>query len=119
MELYRAGEDCLKAIYVLQKENGIVHSTDVARKLNVSKASVSRSMKLLREGGMLTMDIDKRLHLTLAGSEIAERVYDKYRVLKEWLVHLGVDDETAETDACRMEHAISDKSIAALKMQTE
>ncbi len=115
MEVYRAGEDYLKAIYILQKKNGIVHSMDVARRLKVSKATVSRAMRLLREGGFLTMDSDKRLHLTPAGTESAEQVYEKYRVLTAWLVHMGVDAEAAETDACRIEHVISDTCLAVLK----
>ena len=119
MELYRAGEDYLKAIYILQKENGIVHSMDVARRLKVSKASVSRGMRLLREGGMITMDIDKRLHLTQAGVEIAEQTYEKYRVLSAWLIRMGVDAETAESDACRMEHVISDHCVDILKSRLE
>ncbi len=119
MELYRAGEDYLKAIYILQKNNGIVHSMDVARRLKVSKASVSRAVGLLREGGLLTMDADKRLHLTQAGSDIAEQIYDKYCVLASWLVHMGVDAETAQTDACRMEHVISDKCVDILRSRLE
>ena len=115
MEIYRAGEDYLKAIYILQMNYGIVRSMDVVRMLNVSKASVSRAIKLLRQGGFLTMDEDKNLFLTPSGSQIAEQIYDKYRVLTSWLVHMGVDAETAQKDSCRMEHVISNISVDVLK----
>ncbi len=119
MELYRAGEDYLKAIFILQKKNGTVHSIDLARRLKVSKASVSRAVKFLREGGMLTMDMDKCLTLTQAGSEIAAQLYEKYDILATWLLRMGVDPETAETDACRIEHVISEKTISILRTQIE
>lgn len=115
MEIYRAGEDYLKAIYTLQMNYGIVRSMDVVRMLNVSKASVSRAIKLLRQGGFLTIDEDKNLFLTPSGSQIAEQIYDKYRVLTSWLVHMGVDTETAQKDSCRMEHVISNISVDVLK----
>ncbi len=115
MEIYRAGEDYLKAIYILQMNYGIVRSMDVVRMLNVSKASVSRAIKLLRQGGFLTIDEDKNLFLTPSGSQIAEQIYDKYCVLTSWLVHMGVDAETAQKDSCRMEHVISNISVDVLK----
>ena len=115
MELHRAGEDYLKAILILQKQNHAVRSLDVAEMLSVTKPSVSRAMKLLREGGFLTMDADKRICLTEAGREAAEQVFEKHRVLTECLVTMGVDPGIAEKDACRMEHVVSDKSFDAIK----
>ncbi len=115
MELHRAGEDYLKTILILQKKNSAVRSLDVAEMLNVSKPSVSRAIKLLREGGFLTMNNDKRISLTDAGREAAEQVFEKHRVLKNCLVSMGVDPETAEKDACRMEHTISTDTLKQMK----
>ena len=115
MELHRAGEDYLKTILILQKKNSAVRSLDVAEMLNVSKPSVSRAIKLLREGGFLTMNNDKRISLTDAGREAAEQVFEKHRVLKNFLVSMGVDPETAEKDACRMEHTISTDTLKQMK----
>ncbi len=115
MELHRAGEDYLKAILILQKQNHAVRSLDVAEMLSVTKPSVSRAMKLLREGGFLTMDADKRISLTEAGREAAEQVFEKHRVLTECLVTMGVDPGIAEKDACRMEHLISPETLEQMK----
>ena len=116
MELHRAGEDYLKAILILQKQNHAVRSLDVAEMLSVTKPSVSRAMKLLREGGFLTMDADKRISLTEAGREAAEQVFEKHRVLTECLVTIGVDPGIAEKDACRMEHLISPETLEQMKI---
>ena len=116
MELHRAGEDYLKAILILQKQNHAVRSLDVAEMLSVTKPSVSRAMKLLREGGFLTMDADKRISLTEAGREAAEQVFEKHRVLTECLVTMGVDPGIAEKDACRMEHLISPETLKQMKI---
>ena len=116
MELHRAGEDYLKAILILQKQNHAVRSMDVAEMLSVTKPSVSRAMKLLREGGFLTMDADKRISLTEAGREVAEQVFEKHRVLTECLVTMGVDPGIAEKDACRMEHLISPETLEQMKI---
>ena len=115
MELHRAGEDYLKAILILQKQNHAVRSLDVAEMLSVTKPSVSRAMKLLREGGFLTMDADKRICLTEAGREAAEQVFEKHRVLMECLVTMGVDPGIAEKDACRMEHLVSPETLEQMK----
>ena len=115
MELHRAGEDYLKAILILQKQNHAVRSLDVAEMLRVTRPSVSRAMKLLREGGFLTMDADKRISLTEAGQEAAELVFEKHRILTECLVTMGVDPGIAEKDACRMEHLISAETLEQMK----
>lgn len=116
MELHRAGEDYLKAILILQKQNHAVRSLDVAEMLSVTKPSVSRAVKLLREGGFLTMDADKRISLTEAGREAAEQVFEKHRVLTECLVTMGIDPGIAEKDACRMEHLISPETLEQMKI---
>lgn len=113
--LHRAGEDYLKAILALQRRNGAVRSLDVAEMLNVSKPSVSAAMKLLREGGFLTMDTNKHIWLTDIGLEIAEQIHEKHRILSECLTAMGVDIKTAEKDACRMEHIVSPETIERMR----
>ena len=117
-ELHRAGEDYLKTILLLQNKNGSVRSLDVARKLNVSRPSVSAAMKLLRDGGFLTMDHNKRISLTDAGREAAELIYEKNTIVKECLISLGVDPDIAEKDACIMEHLISRETLEQMKRFT-
>ena len=109
--LNRAGEDYLKAILLLQRRNGSVRSLDIVRLLGVSKPSVSVAVKLLREGGFLSMDEDKHIQLTDIGRETAEAVFEKHRVLLDCLIALGVDPDTADKDACRMEHIVSPETI--------
>ena len=115
MELHRAGEDYLKAILLLQKKNGTVRSLDIAEMLHVSKLSVSAAVKLLREGGFLIMDEEKRITLTGAGREAAEQIYEKHTILKEFLIAMGVDPDTAEKDACEMEHLVSRETLEQMK----
>ena len=114
-KLYASGEDYLEAVLVLQKEKGMVRSVDVARHLEVTKPSVCHAVATLREGGFLTMDSDYFLHLTDVGREVAEQIYEKHRFFTERLIEAGVDPETAERDACRIEHVISDESFRRLK----
>ena len=115
MEIYASGEDYLEAILMLQKKNGMVRSIDLARHMEVSKPSVSHAVKTLREGGFLTMDKDYCLHLTDIGHEDAEKIYERHRFFTEQLIAAGVDPKTAEADACRIEHIISDESFSRLK----
>ena len=100
---------------MLQKKKGMVRSVDLARHMEVSKPSVSHAVKALREGGFLTMDQDYCLHLTDIGREVAEKFYERHLFFTEQLVAAGVDQKTAEQEACRMEHAISDTSFQKLK----
>ena len=118
MKIYASGEDYLEAILMLQKKNGIVRSIDLARHMEVSKPSVSHAVKTLREGGFLTMDEDYCLHLTEVGREVAEKIYERHRFFTEQLVAAGVDLETAEQEACRMEHAISEDSFQVERKST-
>ena len=119
MALHASGEDYLEAVLVLQKEKGMVRSVDVARHLEVTKPSVCHAVATLRDGDFLTMDSDYFLHLTDAGREVAEQIYEKHRFFTDRLTEAGVDPETAERDACRMEHAISDESFQRLKAASE
>ena len=115
MKLYASGEDYLEAILVLKNKLGMVRSVDVARHLEVTKPSVCHAVATLRDGGFLTMDSDYFLHLTDVGREVAEQIYEKHRFFTDRLIEAGVDPETAERDACRMEHVISQESFERLK----
>ena len=114
-KLHASGEDYLEAVLVLQKEKGMVRSVDVSRHLDVSKPSVCHAVATLKEGGFLTMDEDSFLHLTDVGREVAEKTYEKHSFFTRLLVEAGVEPKTAEQDACRMEHAISDDSFQKIK----
>ena len=115
MKLHASGEDYLETILVLQKKLGMVRSVDVARHLEVSKPSESHAVATLRDGGFLMMDEDHFLHLTDVGREVAEKIYERHCFFTEQLIAAGVDPKTAETDACRIEHIISDESFSRLK----
>ena len=114
-----AREDYLKALLVLEKKLGDVHSVDVARYLGISRPSVSHAVSLLSQKGFLTMSGDFHLHLTEKGRAIADKMCERQRFFTEHLIALGVDRQTAEEDACRLEHAISDKSFQLLKAKVE
>ena len=116
MKRYESAENYLETILVLS-QNGefVVRSVDIANELEYSKPSVSIAMKNLRESGHITIDADGHIELTDSGREIAESMYERHMLLSDWLIFLGVDKETAVNDACKMEHAISEESFAALK----
>ena len=112
MKLHASGED---SILVLHKKMGMVRSVDVARHMEVSKPSVCHAVNILKDGGFLTMDEDHFLHLTDVGREVAEKIYKRHCFFTEQLIAAGVDPKTAEADACRIEHIISDESFSRLK----
>ena len=114
-KLHKAGEDYLETILMIQNAKGAVRSVDIARKMNISKPSVCNAISLLGQAGHLTVDSDHFIHLTEEGLKNARRVYERHQFLTEFLVNIGVDRETAEQDACKMEHDISPQSFAALK----
>lgn len=115
MKLHASGEDYLEAILVLRKKLGMVRSVDVARHMELSKPSVCVAVNTLKEGGFLTMDRNHFLYLTEQGKVVAEKIYERHRFFTEELIEAGVDPEQAETDACKMEHVISDQSFQKLK----
>jgi Mn-dependent DtxR family transcriptional regulator len=119
MKLHASGEDYLETILVLQKKLGMVRSVDAARHMGVSKPSVCHAVATLRDGGFLTMDEDHFLHLTDIGRKVAEHIYEKHCFFTEQLIAAGVDPKTAEADACRIEHIISDESFLRLKEVAE
>lgn len=115
MKLYVSGEDYLEAVLVLQRKQGMVRSVDLARHMGFSKPSISHAVGVLKNGGFLTVDDDGFLHLTVIGREIAEKIYERHLFFMEQLIAAGVDPKTAEADACRIEHIISDESFDRLK----
>ena len=119
MKLHASGEDYLETILVLQKKLGMVRSVDVARHMEVSKPSVCHAVATLRDGGFLTMDKDHFLHLTDVGREVAERIYERHCFFTEQLIDAGVDPKTAEADACRIEHTISQDSFEKIRRAHE
>lgn len=119
MKLHTSGEDYLKTILLLQREKGSVRSLDISERMGVTKPSVSHAVKLLRGGGFIVMDDDYTLHLTDLGREIAEKLYERHQYFTERLTDAGVDADTAEAEACKMEHTISDSSFQKLKGQEQ
>ena len=115
MKLQASGEDYLEAVLMLQQRHGMVRSVDLARHMGYSKPSISHAVGVLRGGGFLTVDQDGFLHLTDVGHEVAEKIYERHRFFTQWLIGAGIDPETAEQDACRMEHGISQKSFELLR----
>ena len=115
MHLQESGEMYIESIYVLNKKLGNVRSIDVCEHLGYSKPSVSRAMSLLKKGGFVEADNNGYLTLTDAGVEVAEKMYQRHTVLSDLLVRLGVSEETAVEDACKIEHHISDESFNAIK----
>ena len=115
MKLYASGEDYLETILILHREMGMVRSVDVSRHMAVSKPSVCHAVAVLQEGGFLAVDGDHFLHLTEQGRIIAEKIYERHRFFTDRLIEAGVDPKTAEADACRIEHVISDETFRRLK----
>lgn len=115
MAMQESGEMYLETICVLSLQSKSVRSIDVAEHLGYSKPSVSRAVGLLKKDGLLLMDEFGYLKLTEAGEEKAKRIYVRHTVLSSLLIRLGVDEETATEDACRIEHYISDRSFEAIK----
>lgn len=115
MHIQESGEMYLESIYVLSKKGGQVRSVDVGEYLGYSKPSVSRAVGLLKKGGYLLMDKDGHLTLTGTGLEIAQKIYDRHTLLSRVLMKLGVSEDVATADACKLEHAISDESYEAIK----
>ena len=119
MRLQESGEMYLEAIYVLSKVQPLVRSIDVSEYLGYSKPSVSRAVGLLKKGAYLTVDEAGGLVLTDSGREIAEKIFERHTLLTRLLVRVGVSQEVAAADACRLEHAISDESFLAIKEYTK
>ena len=119
MHLLESGEMYIETIHVLSKKGGVVRSVDVSEHMGVSKPSVSRAIGLLKEGGYVLMARDGALTLTEAGVEVANKIYERHRVITALLTALGVDPEIAADDACRIEHVISPETFTAIKNHLE
>ena len=118
MHLLESGEMYLESIYVLCNTKSQVRSIDIAEYMNYSKPSVCRAVGLLKKSGYITVDKNGYISLTDEGIERANKIFDRHSVLTDFLLSLGVSKETADNDACRMEHAISDESFEAIKRYT-
>lgn len=118
MKIQESAENYLETILVLHKRKGIVRSIDIANEMNFSKPSVSVAMKNLRLNGYIQMDHEGFITLTPSGKAIADKIYERHRLLSSWLEQLGVDPKVASEDACRMEHVISAESFEAIKRHT-
>ena len=115
MKIKESAENYLEAYLMIKKEKGYVRSIDIANKLNFTKPSVSVAMKNFREEGYITVDVDGGITLTEKGLTIAENMYERHQIIAKALMSLGVDEETAYTDSCKIEHDISDQTFNAIK----
>ena len=115
MELRESAEDYLETILLLSQKTGAVRSKDIVDEMGFSKPSISVAMKKLRENALIHMDDEGYITLTREGNQVAERVYERHSVLYGWLVSIGIEDQIASTDACRMEHIISEETFQGIK----
>lgn len=116
MHIKESGENYLETILLLEKRNGLVRSVDIALELDYSKPSISRAMGILKQEGYLTMETNGTIHLTEKGREKANRVYERHRLISDYLIKaLGVDQKNAGVDACRIEHVISEASFEKIR----
>ncbi len=115
MKLHESGEMYLETIYILTREKGSVRSVDVCEEMGYSKPSVSRAVGILKNGGYITVEESGHLHLTEEGERVASRTYERHRILTDLFISLGVSEDTASIDACKIEHVISDETLEAIK----
>ena len=119
MVIHQSAEDYLEVIHVLKQRLGMVRSIDIVNELHYKKPSVSVAMKKLRENGYILTDPDGYITLTEMGQEVADRIYERHQVLTSLLTALGVDEETAAADACKIEHNLSQQTFDCLKAHLE
>ncbi len=119
MALHESAEMYLETIYQLTQNNACVRSVDVAESMGYSKPSISRAVGLLKQGGYLTVEDDGSLVLTQQGLQVAKKIYERHTVLTKLLVTMGVEEQIASEDACKVEHVISDESFEAIKKYLE
>mgnify|MGYP003398332153 FL=1 len=115
MPVYESGEMYLETILRLQQESRVVHAVDIAEALNVSRPSVSRAVQILQESGYIRLDNHKAITLTASGKKIATAIFERHEILTNFFTMIGVSPETAEADACRMEHVISEETFEKIK----
>ena len=119
MRIQESGEMYLETILRLSQKSGHVRAIDVGEEMGYSKPSVSRAMSILKQGGYIVIEADGSIVLTDTGREIAEKIYARHTLITNFLVSIGVDEETATEDACKMEHGISDASFEAIQKLVE
>ena len=115
MNIYESAEDYLERILILQEKKEDVRSIDIAHDMGFSKPSISVAMKKLKEAGLINIDKHGLITLTKEGHVIADKVYERHKVLKKTLIDIGVSPEQAEKDACKIEHVISEETFEAIK----
>ena len=115
MALHESAEMYLETIYILTQRSKNVRSIDVAESMHYSKPSVSRAVGLLKQGGYVVVDADGFISLTDSGLAVAQKIFERHTVVSQLLIRLGVSEETATEDACKIEHVISDETFAAVK----
>ena len=115
MNIYESAEDYLERILILQEKNDGVRSIDIAHDMGFSKPSISVAMKKLKEAGLIDIDEHGYIALTKEGHVIADKVYERHKVLKQMMIDIGVSPEQAEKDACKVEHVISEETFNAIK----
>lgn len=117
MELRESGEMYLETMLILKNRFGYVRSIDIANEMNVSKPSVSRAVGILKDNGYIAFDPNGMILLTESGKEVAEKIYERHQLLTEFLISIGVNEDVAAHDACKIEHVISDETFIQLKKQ--
>lgn len=115
MQLQESGQMYLETILILSKKSNSVRSIDISEYMSFSKPSVSRAVNLLKDGGYILISKEGYITLTALGREIAEKIYERHTILTKCLIALGVSEETAAEDACKIEHDISDETFSAIK----
>ena len=115
MSLYESGENYLETILILKEKYGYVRSIDVARELNVSKPSVSRAVSVLKNDGYISFDQNGMIVLTDEGTRVANKIYERHNIITKHLISLGVSEEVASNDACKIEHVLSDETFERIK----
>lgn len=119
MKIHESAEDYLERILILKKEKGKVISIDIANSMNYSKPSISRAMKNLRENDYITFEENGEINLTEKGLNIAQKIYERHVLLTNYFMVLGVKEETARNDACKVEHDLSEETFNAIKAHVE
>ncbi len=119
MKIHESAEDYLERILILKKEKGKVISIDIANSMNYSKPSISRAMKNLRENDYITFEENGEIDLTEKGLNIAQKIYERHVLLTNYFMALGVKEETARNDACKVEHDLSEETFNAIKAHVE
>lgn len=119
MTIQKSAEDYLEAMLMMKEQHGYIRSIDIADHLGVTKPSVSYATKRLRENGFITMDHSGFITLTDSGMEIADRIYSRHKMLTDFFTAIGVSPEIARTDACKVEHDISEETFKAMSRYNE